>query len=74
MIGDAPGDLEAARSNGALFYPVNPAHEAASWSRFETEACERFFDGTYDRAYEQDLIAEFEALLPDTPPWSSSAA
>src|SRR5690606_20299693 len=24
MIGDAPGDLKAARANGAKFYPINP--------------------------------------------------
>jgi len=69
MIGDAPGDLEAARHNGVLFYPVNPGQEAASWARFRDEACERFFDGTYAGDYERDVIAEFQALLPDTPPW-----
>ncbi len=31
MIGDALGDLEAARANDALFFPVNPGHEEASW-------------------------------------------
>jgi len=74
MIGDAPGDLEAARDNGALFYPVNPGQEAASWKRFASEACERFFAGTYAGDYERERIAEFEALLPDTPPWRSPSS
>jgi phosphoglycolate phosphatase-like HAD superfamily hydrolase len=34
MIGDANGDLEAARGNNALFFPINPGHEEVSWERF----------------------------------------
>ena len=71
MIGDAPGDLSAARANGALFFPVNPGHEEASWERFNREAIERFFNHTYAGAYEAALIAEFEKLLPATPPWKA---
>lgn len=69
MVGDAPGDLKAARAVGALFYPVNPGCEEASWERFRAEALDRFFAGTYTGSYEAELIADFEALLPDTPPW-----
>jgi phosphoglycolate phosphatase-like HAD superfamily hydrolase len=71
MIGDAPGDLKAARDNRALFYPVNPGQEARSWERFLAEAYDRFLTGRYAGAYENGLIAEFEALLPDTPPWET---
>ena len=71
MIGDAPGDMKAARANGALFFPVNPGHEEASWRRFHDEAMQRFFDATYRGDYESALIAEFETLLPETPPWKS---
>jgi phosphoglycolate phosphatase-like HAD superfamily hydrolase len=71
MIGDAPGDLSAARANGALFFPVNPGHEEESWERFNREAIERFFNHTYAGAYEASLIAEFETLLPATPPWKA---
>ena len=35
MIGDAPGDCEAAHANGALFYPICPDREAQSWADFE---------------------------------------
>jgi phosphoglycolate phosphatase-like HAD superfamily hydrolase len=71
MIGDAPGDLSAARANGALFFPVNPGHEEASWERFNREAIERFFNHTYAGAYEASRIAEFETLLPEKPPWKA---
>jgi phosphoglycolate phosphatase-like HAD superfamily hydrolase len=69
MVGDAPGDMKAARAVGALFYPINPGREEASWERFQTEALDRFFAGTYAGGCEAELIADFEALLPDTPPW-----
>jgi phosphoglycolate phosphatase-like HAD superfamily hydrolase len=71
MIGDAPGDMKAARANDALFYPINPGYEEASWRRFHDEAMQRFFDGTYRGDYESALIAEFERFLPETPPWKS---
>ncbi len=69
MIGDAPGDFEAAKSNGVLFYPVNPGNEEASWERFYKEALDRFFEGTYAGEYEEALIKEFDAYLPSMPPW-----
>jgi len=69
MIGDAPGDMKAARANDALFYPINPGHEEASWQRFYEEAMLKFLAGEYAGAYETALVAEFEKLLPDTPPW-----
>ncbi|HUB87201.1 MAG TPA: HAD family hydrolase, partial [Verrucomicrobiae bacterium] len=69
MIGDAPGDLKAARSNKALFYPIVPGHEEASWERFFKEGLDRFFAGTYAGAYEAGLIREFDASLPENPPW-----
>ena len=71
MIGDAPGDMKAARANDALFFPINPGYEETSWRRFHDEAMHRFFDGTYAGDYETGLIAEFEKLLPETPPWKS---
>jgi len=69
MIGDAPGDLKAAQANKAMFYPINPGHEEKSWARFHHEAGPKFLAGKYTRAYEARLIAEFEKLLPETPPW-----
>jgi phosphoglycolate phosphatase-like HAD superfamily hydrolase len=69
MIGDAPGDMSAARANNALFYPINPGSEQESWRRFYEESVHVFLAGSYAGDYEAGLIAEFEALLPDIPPW-----
>lgn len=69
MIGDAAGDLKAARSVGAHFFPICPGREEESWRRFRLESYSRFLEDRYDPSYEQTLIAEFEALLPVTPPW-----
>jgi phosphoglycolate phosphatase-like HAD superfamily hydrolase len=69
MIGDAPGDLKAARGAGALFYPINPGHEEASWERFFKEACDYFLTGTYAGEYEAERITEFDRYLPEYPPW-----
>lgn len=70
MIGDAPGDLKAARGNGAWFFPINPGHEEASWQRFLGEGADRFREGKFDRDYEHCLVVEFDRLLPETPPWT----
>jgi phosphoglycolate phosphatase-like HAD superfamily hydrolase len=72
MIGDAPGDMKAARANNALFYPINPGAEEQSWKRFFEESMARFFQGTFADEYEASLIAEFERYLPDTPPWKKA--
>ncbi len=69
MIGDAPGDRDAAHAVGALYYPINPGAEERSWQCFYDEASEKFLNGTYAGAYEAALIAEFDKLLSDTPPW-----
>lgn len=70
MIGDAPGDLEAARANEALFYPINPGDEDASWERFSKVAFDIFTHGYYAGEYEAKLITEFDAYLPESPPWN----
>ncbi len=69
MIGDAPGDLKAARGNNALFFPINPGREDESWERFYKEGFQRFLNGTFGGAYEAELIAEFDKALPEVPPW-----
>ena len=69
MIGDAPGDMKAARENDALFFPINPGHEEESWELFLSEAIGKFFDGTYAGDYEAQLIEKFDAMLPEVPPW-----
>lgn len=69
MIGDAPGDMKAAKANDALFYPIIPGEEDLSWQRFYEEAAETFIKGDYAGNYEDQQINEFLRHLPDTPPW-----
>jgi phosphoglycolate phosphatase-like HAD superfamily hydrolase len=69
MIGDAPGDFKAAKSNGALFFPINPGAEEASWERFFREGLGRFFAGAFAGDYESELVREFDACLPEKPNW-----
>jgi len=69
MIGDAPGDLKAAKDNNVLYFPINPGHEEKSWERFYTEALDKFFAGTYEGVYEKSLIDEFNTYLPEKPIW-----
>ena len=69
MIGDAPGDYKAAVANQALFYPINPGAEEASWERFFNESIQRFFDGTFAGEYQKSLLEEFDRYLPEQPPW-----
>lgn len=70
MIGDAPGDFNAAKSNGALFYPITPNAEEQSWQRLFEEALQIFFDEKYAGSYEESLLVEFSASLPIEPDWS----
>jgi phosphoglycolate phosphatase-like HAD superfamily hydrolase len=69
MIGDTLGDYRAAQSLQARFYPINPGQEEASWQRLFEEAVHKFLAGEYAGAYEYGLLKEFEALLPELPPW-----
>ena len=70
MIGDAPGDHQAAKANDALFFPINPGHEDASWKRLYDEGIDRFLGGTFAGEYQNKLLAEFETYLPEKPPWT----
>ncbi len=69
MIGDAPGDMKAAKANDALFYPINPGDEIESWKRFHDEAFNKFLNGEYAGEYEEKVILEFDSFLPELPPW-----
>lgn len=68
MIGDAPGDRDAARANGTLFYPICPDQEATSWARFGS-VMDAFLKGTYQGEMEESCIRHFETLLPAQPDW-----
>ncbi|MCK5805599.1 MAG: HAD family hydrolase [Lentisphaeria bacterium] len=70
MIGDAPGDLKAAKANNALFYPILPGSEEDSWARFHQDAIDKFLAGEYAGEYEAMLLGEFDKALPEAPPWN----
>lgn len=69
MVGDASGDLETARATGALFFPIIPGDENASWIELREEGLVRLLNGTFAGVYQKGLIARFTAVLSETPPW-----
>jgi len=71
LIGDAPGDRDAAARVGCLYYPILPGREKESWRRFTADALPRFLNEGYAGAYQQSLIEEFTAQLPDVVPWET---
>ena len=54
MVGDAPGDYDAARENGVFFYPVLVCSERKSWDEFRESAFEKFIKGNYGGAYQRE--------------------
>ena len=71
MIGDAPGDMKAAKNNGVLFFPINPGHEEDSWEQLFNDGLDRFFNGSYAGSYETGLIEKFNEHLPEKPNWKT---
>ena len=63
MVGDAPGDLKAARENGVLYFPILANQEEASWNRLRTKVFEIFLKGSYEGAAEQEQEAAFHNNL-----------
>lgn len=69
MVGDAYGDLKAARENRALFFPIIPGDEEASWKQLAEEGIDKFFNGTFAGDYQGKLLLALEKALPELPPW-----
>lgn len=59
MTGDAPGDLDAAKSNGVYYYPILVRHEGESWREFRETAVDKLTGGTYGGAYQQEKLDAF---------------
>lgn len=68
-IGDALGDLGAAKANNVHFYPINPGHEEESWKQLFEVDLDKFINGEFTREYEDQLAETFKSYLPVTPPW-----
>lgn len=63
MVGDAPGDLEAAEENRVFFYPILPGREEPSWQRLNQEAFQKLLSRTYEGAYQASMVKEFNQIL-----------
>lgn len=74
MIGDAPGDHQAAQANGFLFFPIVPGQETASWRELRETGLARFLAGTFAGAYQDRRLDAFRRGLPDQPPWKEEKA
>ena len=65
MVGDAPGDLEAAEKNRVWFYPILVSHERESWREFREVALGKLRDGTYGEGYQNAKRRAFSSNLAD---------
>lgn len=63
MVGDAPGDLDAAKKNGVWFYPILVGKEGESWAKLLDEAFPKLLEGAFDADYQNSLIGMFEKNL-----------
>ena len=63
MVGDAPGDRDAAARNGVWFYPILVGKEGESWERLLDEAFPKLLEGTFDEEYQKKLEEAFEGNL-----------
>jgi len=59
MCGDAVGDMQAAASNGVLYYPICVNHENESWANITKEPFEKFIAGSYAGEFQDGVIKEF---------------
>lgn len=62
MVGDAPGDCDAAQKNGVWYYPILVNHEKRSWDELVSAGFDKLRSGTY-AAYGQEKKKEFLANL-----------
>lgn len=63
MLGDTVSDGVCAHAAGALFYPIMPGDEAASWQRFREEILPQFLAGKYGPAEEETYYSQLKAML-----------
>ncbi len=59
MCGDAPGDLQSAKSNEVNFYPILVKRERESWQEFMMTAVDKLLNNTYSGDYQDLKINEF---------------
>lgn len=59
MCGDAPGDMQAAETNGVAYYPILVKKEKESWAEFISTGFNKLIDGEYAGEYAQRKKDEF---------------
>lgn len=63
MVGDSPGDLQAAEMAGTSFFPILCRQETASWNELVLTALGKLVNQNFDNDYQQQLIATFQQNL-----------
>ena len=63
MVGDAPGDMDAAEKNGVYYFPILVNHEKESWDELMSEGLMRLANGTFGGEYQDSLKRRFVANL-----------
>ena len=63
MLGDTDSDGESAHAAGALFYPIMPGDEEASWQRFREEILPLFLAGKYGSEEETKYYSRLKDML-----------
>ena len=63
MVGDALGDLEAAKKNNIFYFPILVNHEYESWKEFLESGFNHLLHQTYHGTYQEMKIQEFENNL-----------
>ncbi len=62
MLGDSPGDLDAALANQVNFYPILVGREKFSWDRLRNDVLSKILSGQY-ASMQQQFIDEFYSNL-----------
>lgn len=63
MVGDSPGDLDAALENHIGFFPIIVGKEKESWIELQSTGLENLISGNFIGAYQDQLIKSFKDSL-----------
>ena len=63
MLGDAPGDMEAAFKNGIHFYPIVAGEEENSWKELLDTYSDIFFEKGFDKELQDKLVEKMNKKL-----------
>ena len=63
MLGDAPGDMEAAFKNGIHFYPIIAGEEENSWKELLDTYADIFFEKGFDKELQDKLVEKMNKKL-----------